>query len=99
MLGSLPNPIFQEIHANQTRIKMLFNLNIIYAVVPFLTTAAVAIVMGTRTNGTVNFRGCFGGGEKWTDLGTTEQIYAALDDNACNVDTGGWRLGAKVRTA
>ncbi|KAK7749028.1 hypothetical protein SLS53_001054 [Cytospora paraplurivora] len=44
----------------------------------------------------VAFRGCFDGGEKWTDLGTTEQIYAALDENACDVDTGGWRLGAKI---
>ncbi|ROW05484.1 hypothetical protein VSDG_00033 [Cytospora chrysosperma] len=69
---------------------MQFSLNTTLATVPFLTTTALA---GTGINGSADFRGCFDKGEKWTDLGTSEQIHAALDSNACNVDTGAWKVG------
>lgn len=75
---------------------MQFNLNIILAMMPFLTTATLATGMGH--GGSIDFRGCFSGGEKWTDLGTTQQIYDALDSNACDVDTGAWKIGEVVRT-
>lgn len=75
---------------------MQFKLKTILAAVPFLTTTILAI--GTSTNGT-DFRGCFSGGEKWTNLGTTEQIYDALDSNACDIDNGAWKVGEVVSTA
>lgn len=75
---------------------MQFSLNTILAAVPFLTTTALA---GTGVSGSADFRGCFDKGEKWTDLGTSEQIYAALDSNACNVDTGAWKVGEVVSGA
>lgn len=72
---------------------MQFSLNTILAAVPFLSTTALA---GSGINESADFRGCFDKGEKWTDLGTTEQIYDALDSNACDVDTGAWEVGEVV---
>ncbi|ROW09623.1 hypothetical protein VMCG_02592 [Cytospora schulzeri] len=69
---------------------MQFSLSTVLATMPLLATTALA---GTATNRSADFRGCFKKGEPWTDLGTTEQIYDALNANACNVDTGAWKLG------
>lgn len=68
-------------------------LSTILAAVPLLATTALA---GSSHNGSAKYRGCFDNGEKWTDLGTTEQIYDALGINACDVDTGAWKVGEVV---
>ncbi|KUI54894.1 hypothetical protein VP1G_02199 [Cytospora mali] len=72
---------------------MQSNLTTILAVVPFLTTAALATSTGNATVENTGFHGCFQGGEKWTDLGSSDQIYNALDSNACNNETGDWSVG------
>ncbi|KUI69117.1 hypothetical protein VM1G_03990 [Cytospora mali] len=78
---------------------MQFNLNTILAVMmPFLTTAvlttaSLATSTSKATIGNTDFHGCFRGGERWIDLGSSEQIYNALDTNACNNKTGEWSVG------
>lgn len=70
---------------------MQFNLHAILAEVAMFTVTAIATATAEATNATVDFRGCFNGGQKWTDLGNTKQTYAALDSNACDTDTGAYR--------
>lgn len=78
---------------------MLFNLHAILAVVSSLTSTAFATANANET--AAELRGCFPGGEKWTDLGTVSQIYAALEYNAClrGKKTGDYVVGQFVGTA
>lgn len=51
------------------------------------------------TNMTTETYGCFKQGELWKDLGTTEDIVAAYDEQWCKIRLGMWKLGWKVKDA
>ena len=51
------------------------------------------------TDTTMRTYGCFDSGLMWTDLGTTEAILAAYDEQWCSLAVGVSLLGDKVNNA